>query len=436
MKADIIPVEAPAPKMRRERTMDRISRRLVLNKLQTLQHGGINLVEDGKPSAFGGLTRVCSLEGTVRVHHPRFYSRVALGGTLGAAEAYMEGLWSSRDLTAVIRILLLNEPVFRTMETGWARLTAPLNRAYHFLRRNTPAGSRANILAHYDLGNDFYRLFLDETLTYSAGIFETEGSSLAEASIAKYRRICEKLQLTADDHVVEIGTGWGGFAIYAAQYYGCRVTTTTISKAQYELAAERIREADLSDRITLLSEDYRNLTGRYDKLVSIEMIEAVGHQYLDTFFETCSRLLREDGMMAIQAITMRDQAFEDHKRTVDFIKRYIFPGSCIPSITAMTASLTRATDLRLFHLEDITPHYARTLREWRERFFRNINAVRKMGFPETFIRMWDYYLSYCEAGFAERYIGNVQMVLTKPLNRRDPLLPPLEGLYTQEGKPE
>lgn len=201
-----------------------------------------------------------------------------------------------------------------------------------------------------------------------------------------------------------------------------------ISKAQYELAAERIREAGLSDRITLLFEDYRNLTGRYDKLVSIEMIEAVGHQYLDTFFETCSRLLRDDGMMAIQAITMRDQAFEDHKRTVDFIKRYIFPGSCIPSITAMTASLTRATDLKLFHLEDITPHYARTLREWRERFFGNIDSVRKMGFPETFIRMWDYYLSYCEAGFSERYIGNIQMVLTKPLNRRDPLLPPINRL--------
>ena len=427
MKADIIPLETPAPNFRRERAMDRISRRLVLDMLRKLRHGRITLVENEGTSAFGGLSRVCSLEGSVRVHHPSFYTRVALGGTLGAAEAYMEGLWSSRDLTAVIRILLLNEPVFQTMETGWARLTTPLNRAYHFLRRNTPGGSRANILAHYDLGNDFYRLFLDETLTYSSGIFETEESSLAEASIAKYRRICEKLRLTADDHVVEIGTGWGGFALYAARQYGCRVTTTTISQAQYRLAAERIREAGLSDRITLLSEDYRNLAGRYDKLVSIEMIEAVGHQYLDTFFETCGRLLREDGIMAIQAITMRDQAFEDHKRTVDFIKRYIFPGSCIPSITAMTASLTRATDLRLFHLEDITPHYARTLQEWRERFFSNIDAVRAMGFPETFIRMWDYYLSYCEAGFAEHYIGNVQMVLTKPLCRRSPILPPLEA---------
>jgi cyclopropane-fatty-acyl-phospholipid synthase len=225
--------------------------------------------------------------------------------------------------------------------------------------------------------------------------------------------------------VIEIGTGWGGFALFAAQNYGCRVTTTTISKAQYRLAAERFQSAGLTDKITLLFEDYRHLNGQYDKLVSIEMIEAVGHQYLGDFFRACSRLLRDNGMMLLQAITIRDQVFEQHKRSVDFIKRYIFPGSCIPSITAMSNALTKATDLKIFHLEDITPHYAHTLRAWRERFFSNIHKVRAMNFPETFIRMWEYYFCYCEGGFAERYIGDVQMLLTKPLCRKAPLLPPL-----------
>jgi cyclopropane-fatty-acyl-phospholipid synthase len=295
------------------------------------------------------------------------------------------------------------------------------------MRRNTLSGSRDNIVAHYDLGNDFYKLFLDETLTYSCGIFEKKTSSLKQASLAKYRRICEKLQLSPDDHVVEIGTGWGGFALFAAQNYGCRVTTTTISKEQYQLANQRFQSAGLADKITLLFRDYRKLSGHFDKLVSIEMIEAVGHQFLDAFFAACSRLLREDGMMLLQAITIRDQVFEQHKRSVDFIKRYIFPGSCIPSITAMSDAIAGSSDLKLFHLEDITPHYTRTLRTWRERFFSNIDKVRAMNFPETFIRMWEYYLCYCEGGFAERYIGDVQMLLTKPLCRRAPLLPPVEG---------
>jgi cyclopropane-fatty-acyl-phospholipid synthase len=311
------------------------------------------------------------------------------------------------------------------MEKGLARLTAPLHMFIHRLRGNTRKGSRLNIAAHYDLGNDFYKLFLDETLTYSCNIFECHDSTLKEASLAKYHRICQKLELSSQDHVVEIGSGWGGFAIYAAQKCGCRITTTTISSAQHDLVKERIDKAGVAHKVELLLEDYRDLKGKYDKLVSIEMIEAVGHQYLDTFFRSCSKLLKEDGMMLLQAITMTDQVFDRHKRNVDFIKRYIFPGSCIPSITAMSRSIARASDLKLFHLEDITPHYARTLRTWRERFFANIDKVRDLGLPETFIRMWDYYLSYCEAGFAERYLGDVQMLLTKPLCRRPPLLAPL-----------
>jgi cyclopropane-fatty-acyl-phospholipid synthase len=315
--------------------------------------------------------------------------------------------------------------VMEDLDRGWSRLTAPVHRFSHILRRNTQRGSRKNIVAHYDLGNDFYGLFLDDTWTYSCGIFERDDSSLTEASTAKYERICRKLRLRPEHHLVEIGSGWGGFAMHAAGRYGCRVTTTTISEQQFEMARRRIQEAGLSERVEVVKEDYRNLTGRFDRLVSIEMIEAVGHQYLETFFAACSRLLKEDGLMALQAITMGDHVFDRHKHDVDFIKRYIFPGSCIPSITAMNRAASRRTDLRLYHLEDITPHYARTLREWRRRFFTNIEQVKEMGFPDMFIRMWEFYLCYCEAGFTERYIGDVQMIFAKPMSREQPILPPL-----------
>jgi cyclopropane-fatty-acyl-phospholipid synthase len=349
------------------------------------------------------------------------FTRILFGGSIGAAEAYMQGLWSADALTMVMRILALNQKAFEDMEKGLARLTTPLYRLYHFIRKNTTAGSRKNIMAHYDLGNDFYTLFLDETMTYSCGIFEKPESTLQQASEAKYDRICRKLQLTPGDRLIEIGTGWGGFAIHAAQNYRVQVTTTTISDEQFRFAAKRIKAAGLEDRITLLKEDYRSLDGKFDKLVSIEMIEAVGHQYLKTFFRICSRLLKDDGLMALQAITIGDQIFDRHKRSVDFIKRYIFPGSCIPSITAIGNAIAEVTDLRLVHLEDITAHYARTLREWRRRFFGNIDKVRALGFSDPFIRMWEYYFCYCEGGFAERYIGDVQMLFAKPLCRRESL---------------
>jgi cyclopropane-fatty-acyl-phospholipid synthase len=337
----------------------------------------------------------------------------------------MAGDWTCDDLTGLIRIILQNPELFLELDRGWARLTAPLHKAYHFLNRNTPQGSRRNITAHYDLGNDFYGLFLDETLTYSCGIFEKGKCTLADASRAKYDRICRKLSLGPDDRLMEIGTGWGGFAIHAASQYGCRVTTTTISPRQHELARKRVQEAGLGDRVEVRLQDYRDLRGKFDKLVSIEMIEAVGHQFLNTFFRCCSGLLKEDGMMALQAITIPDQFYDRHSRSVDFIKRYIFPGSCIPSVEAICRAVAKTTDLRLFHLEDITPHYARTLRTWRERFFDRLPEVRAMGFSDSFIRMWEFYLCYCEASFAERYNGDVQMIFTKPLCRGDSILPPL-----------
>jgi cyclopropane-fatty-acyl-phospholipid synthase len=418
----IFPSKASELSELKKRRIDRMSRRAILALLKRLAYGRITLVENGHHRHFGEKSDRFSSQAVITVHHPQLYTRIFFGGSIGAAEAYMDGLWSADDLTTVMRILALNQKAFEDMEKGLARLTAPFYKFYHFFRKNTKAGSRKNIMAHYDLGNDFYSLFLDETMTYSCGIFEHEKSSLKDASVAKYDRICRKLLLNPSDRVVEIGTGWGGFAVHAAQNFGVHVTTTTISDEQYHFTERRIKAAGLEDRISLLKKDYRDLDGQFDKLVSIEMIEAVGHHYLTTFFQTCSRLLKDDGMMALQAITIGDQIFDRHKRSVDFIKRYIFPGSCIPSITAISKAIAGATDLRLVHLEDITAHYARTLHEWRRRFFDNIEQVRAQGFTDAFIRMWEYYLCYCEGGFAERYIGDVQMLFVKPLFRREPLL--------------
>jgi cyclopropane-fatty-acyl-phospholipid synthase len=297
-----------------------------------------------------------------------------------------------------------------------------LFRSTHWQRRNHKTGSRANIAAHYDLGNSFYRLFLDPSLMYSCAFFETPEQSLAQAAQAKLAQICRKLQLSPADHLLEIGTGWGGFALYAARHHGCRVTTTTISQEQYQLARERVTAAGLQDRIEVLLKDYRDLDGCYDKLVSIEMIEAVGHAHFDRYFSSCSRLLADDGIMLLQAITIADQEYERAKKEVDFIQKYIFPGGCLPSLTALSQSLTRATDMRIVHLEDIGPHYALTLRHWRKRFMNQLEQVRAQGFSESFIRMWEYYLCYCEGGFAERALGTVQLVLSKPLSRHEPIL--------------
>ena len=399
----------------------KIGRRLVLKHLKKLRYGRLELKEPTGSFTFGQEQQTLDfpVKAAICVHDPIFYGKVLFGGSLGAAEAYMDGNWTSDSLTDVIRILVRNESVLAEMEKGWAGLFAPLQRFRHWLRMNTQRGSRSNISAHYDLGNDFYTLFLDETLTYSCGYFETPKRSLKEASEAKYDRICRKLRLSPEDQVLEIGTGWGGFALHAAGRYGCRVTTTTISEEQYHLARKRIQEAGLSERVRVIRSDYRDLTGVYDKLVSIEMIEAVGHHFYDGFFRVCSERIREEGMMALQAIILRDDRYQGQLKSPDFIKRYIFPGSCIPSIAAICNAVARSTDLRLHHLEDITSHYPRTLRAWRERFFKNIDRVRAMGYSERFIRMWEYYLCYCEGSFLERYIGDVQMIFTKPFCRPD-----------------
>jgi len=397
--------------------IDRWVRNAVLRRLEGLSWGGITIVEDAGTRSYGVHDGGGQPEVTVTVHDLRFYGALALGGSVGAAESYMVGDWSCDDLPGLVRILVRNASVMFGMEGGLARLSAAALRLFHWLRRNTREGSRANIHAHYDLGNAIYELFLDETMTYSCGIFESMSSTLAEASIEKYDRICRKLHLSPADHVVEIGCGWGGFAIHAASRYGCRVTGTTISQQQYEWATRRVEESGLADRVRIVFQDYRDLDGVYDKLVSIEMIEAVGYQYLGRFLQCCSRFLKPQGLMGLQAITIVDQQYAQHVRTVDFIKRYIFPGSWLVSVTALCRAATQHTDLRAVHLEDISPHYAETLRRWRQAFLARLDDVRALGFDDAFIRMWEFYLSYCEGAFQEHYIGDVQMVLAKPLYR-------------------
>jgi cyclopropane-fatty-acyl-phospholipid synthase len=388
----------------------RVAEVAVRRRLRTLAEGTLALSGHGGAERFGpGGEPAAAIE----VRDRAFYPAVAFGGHLGAAESYVAGDWSTDDLTALIRVFLRNRDVLDGLEQGWATLVQPLRKLLHALNRNTRQGSRRNIQAHYDLGNEFFALFLDETMTYSCGIFEQPNSTMRDASIAKYDRLCRQLELTAQDHVVEIGTGWGGFALHAAGTYGCRVTTTTISAEQHRLATERVAAAGLDDRVTVMLSDYRDLEGRFDKLVSIEMIEAVGHHYFEAYFAQCARLLEPHGLAAIQAITIQDRYYEAARREVDFIKRYIFPGSCIPSISILSAAAA-TTDLRLVDLHDITPHYAETLRRWRQRFLANWPQIAALGFGDDFRRLWEFYFCYCEGGFREAVLGDVQFLFAKP----------------------
>ena len=402
-------------------------RRALLSRLDRLQEGRLDLVEGGSTSSFGSVAQGEDLHVTVTVHAPRFHRSAALGGTSGLGESYARGEWNADDLVALVRLALRNRKAVDP-DAGWvARLASPVLRVAHALKDNTRAGSRRNVALHYDLGNDFFSLFLDDTLTYSAGIFERPDATLREASVAKLDRACRKLALSPSCHVLEIGSGWGSFALHAADRWGCRVTTTTLSQEQHALATERVRAAGLSDRITVLLEDYRDLKGRYDRIASIEMIEAVGHRHYDAWFGACDRLLARDGLMLVQAITIADHEYERHRRSVDFIKSMVFPGSNIPSMTALLASMARSSSLGLFHLEEMSPHYATTLRRWREAFMARRDAAASLGLSEPFLRSWELYLAYCEAGFAERYIRSVQAVFAGPDSRREPLMGSIAG---------
>ena len=401
-----------------------LGRRLLLGQFASLRDGELNVLEwDGTRHRFGARTSRLDLAVTLHIDHPQLYADAAFGGTVGAGEAYIRGLWRCDDLTGLVRLFVVNRDTMNGMDSRWAAVSRPVLKIFHVLNRNSRAGSARNIAAHYDLGNRLYELMLDPTMAYSCGIFDSEQSTLEQASLTKFEAVCRKLRLQPSDRVVEIGTGWGGLAIHAAARYGCHVTTTTISREQHDYVKEKIARLGLADRITLLLEDYRDLQGRFDKAMSIEMIEAVGADYLDTYLRKCSDLLAPHGAMLLQAITLQDQFYEQARKSVDYIQRFIFPGSFIPSVEVITRSLSRATDMKIFHLEDIGPHYSRTLREWRRNFFDNIAKVRALGYPESFVRLWEFYLCYCEGGFMERQLGDVQLLLTKP----DCRLPSLAG---------
>ena len=392
----------------------RFLRRRLLDQVAALRYGRLVLQD-----ALGGVelgTPTAAHPDTVHVHvlDTEFYREVAANGSVGVGEAYRDGRWTCDNLLGLVQLLVRNRDLLDGMETGLAKLGGMALRAWHALRRNTREGSRRNIAAHYDLGNDFFGLFLSPDLMYSSAMWEGPDDTLEAASNRKLECICRKLKLQASDRVVEIGTGWGGFALYAAQHYGCHVTTTTISREQHALARERIAAAGLRDRVTLLLNDYRDLGGQYDKLVSIEMVEAIGASYLDTYFGCLSRLLKPHGMALIQAITIEDHRYSQALNSVDFIKRHVFPGAFIPSINALVAAKTRASDLSLIHLEDFGESYARTLGVWRERFLAKLHQVRAQGHDESFIRLWEYYLAYCEGGFREHSIGVAHLLLAKP----------------------
>ncbi|CAK9025635.1 Tuberculostearic acid methyltransferase UfaA1 (TSA methyltransferase), partial [Durusdinium trenchii] len=409
------------------RWIERLGERLLYRLLASLKEGQVTVDNGRELKMFG--PESSDLTATVTVHSSKLYGRLLHEGALGAAESYLQGEWTADDLTKFLRIVVRGIDSTQQLSGPVSLLSRMWHRLRHALNHNSFRGSQRNIAAHYDLSNDFFRLFLDETLAYSSGLFYRDSDTLYDASVQKFDRICRLLDLQPSDHLLEIGTGWGGFALHAATRYGCKVTTTTISRQQYRVARQRIKEAGLGHRVTLLLEDYRNLTGQYDKLASIEMIEAVGHQYMDAYFRRCSTLLKPDGLMALQGIVIRDQHYEQYLKSVDFIQKYIFPGGCLPSVSAMSTSCTRASDFRMLQLADFAPHYAQTLRLWRERFFAEIERVRALGFDDRFIRMWEYYLCYCEAAFTERSCGLVQMLLARPqarhdVNRDSSLLPP------------
>jgi len=400
------------------RPRERISRWLVLRLLKRLVGGELVIVEDEQSLSFGELLPARPLRAVVHVRCARFY-RQLLRGSVGLCESYMDGLWDCDDLVALTRIAALNVGALDRLRRLLAPALIPVQRWARWVARNTPVRSRRRIAAHYDLGNELFELFLDRTMMYSCAVFDPPTASLEEASLAKIDRICAKLDLRADHHVLEIGSGWGGFAVYAAERYGCRVTTITISREQHDYALQRVRAAGLEDRVSVLMSDYRDrsqidLHAPYDRIVSIEMIEAVGWQYFRTFFRRCSQLVADDGAMLLQAIVIDDRAYQVEKAGRSFINTYVFPGGCLPSTEIIARSLARATDFRLLGLEDITAHYATTLEHWRERFLAASERVGELGYDERFRRLWELYLSYCEGGFRERRIRDVQLLLAKP----------------------
>ncbi len=393
------------------------ARQILASQLERIQDGELTFTDGAWSRRFGRVSSASPLRARVSVRDRRAYRRLLAGGTIGGAEAYAHGEWAVDDLTALVRIFARNRTMAAQMDSRLGRWVQPAHRLYHRLRANTVEGSRENIAAHYDLGNDFFHTFLDPTMSYSCGVYPTADASLEQASRFKIDLLCRKLDLRATDDVLEIGTGWGALAMHAAATFGCRVTTTTISTEQFALASERVQRAGLSHLVSVINVDYRHLASlerRFDKLVSVEMVEAVGEPFLPTFFEVCGALLKPAGVMALQSIVIADELFDDYRRSVDFIQRYIFPGGFLPSRRLLRELATRGTGANVAQTEDFTMHYARTLADWRRAFLASGRTLRALGYPQYLLRLWDYYFCYCEGGFLERTIGLVQMVLARP----------------------
>ena len=388
--------------------------RTLLGQLKKIDQGSLS-IKMGKRQLTLGTPSGNHISADIEITNKSFFRKTCLGGSLGVADSYADGDWDTKDLVAVFRLFLQNQDVMDGMESGWASLLNRVARwTYMLSQKNTRKGSRKNIALHYDLGNDFYELMLDPTMTYSCGIFASAESTLEQASLAKYDRIIDKLEIQPHHQVLEIGCGWGGFAHRLAERTQAQLTATTISDRQHEYAQERIKKAGFNDRISIIKKDYRDLVGQFDRIVSIEMIEAVGHEFLPSYFSQISDLLLPTGAAMIQGITMPDHRYTQYLKEVDYIRTRVFPGSCVPSASAMIAAAAKDSDLRPADLHDFGYHYSRTLREWRLRFLENENQIKKLGYDEHFRRAWLYYLSYCEAGFEEGYTGDIHLLLAKP----------------------
>jgi cyclopropane-fatty-acyl-phospholipid synthase len=387
-------------------------RLIVFKALNTIENAQIEVHEGNKVTLLGNKT--ASLKGHICVSDMSIYKDFIKGGSVDVAQAYLDEKWSSNNLTQLVRVFARSQQALDSVESKKGIMAKIKSKLLHFQNSNTQSGSKKNILAHYDLGNDLYTRFLDPTMMYSCAIYNQSHQTIDQAQMNKLDQICKKLDLKADEHLIEIGTGWGGLAIFAAQNYGCKVTTTTISDEQYNYASEKVKQLGLEDSITLLKKDYRLLEGQFDKLVSIEMIEAVGHDFMTSFFEKCNSLLKSNGKMLIQAITIADQRYDKYRKNIDFIQKYIFPGGCLPSVHVMSQHIKQSTDMMIDNVEDIGLHYARTLNDWRVNFDNNWHDIQKFGFDDTFKRLWHYYFAYCEGAFLERVISTHHIVARKP----------------------
>lgn len=404
--------------------VDRTCRNVLFKKFKELKHGHLTIIDktDNSPVIFEFGDLAADIDVKLTVNKTCFYSRTLFGGSIGNGESFIDEDWDTNNLTGLVQLFVKNRELLQGIDNGIGSLLQPVQKYFHGLRSNTIDGSRENIRSHYDIGNEFFKLFLDETMMYSSGVYESTLTDLKTASLKKIELICKKLDLQPTDHLVEIGTGWGSLAIFAAKHYGCRVTTTTISKEQFDYAVQKVNEAGLSDRVTVLFADYRKISGLYDKLVSVEMIEAVGLDHLEVYFEKCSSLLKPEGLMVLQAITIRDQYYENARTSVDFIQRHVFPGCGIPSVHAMMNALTKKSDMILVEQKDFAEDYAQTLHHWAQNLNQNKHQITKLGYPPFLYRLWQYYFAYCEGGFRERSIGLSQMVLTKPNYRNRSLV--------------